>query len=62
MGYDKTEKKMRLMAGWVREQLYAGGSSSDDESIGHNIETEYVASLYWVFTTLTTLGYGDFYG
>jgi hypothetical protein len=24
--------------------------------------TEYITSLYWVFTTLTTLGYGDYFG
>lgn len=30
--------------------------------IGVSLYREYVASLYWVYTTLTTLGYGDFYG
>jgi len=22
----------------------------------------YITSLYWIFTTLSTLGYGDYYG
>lgn len=25
-------------------------------------QTHYITSLYWVFTTLTTLGYGDYFG
>ncbi|KAL4468617.1 hypothetical protein ABPG74_005120 [Tetrahymena malaccensis] len=60
-GYDKNAKEFRLMSGWVYEQLFVSDDNPAGE-IGNNLQTEFVASLYWVFTTLTTLGYGDFYG
>lgn len=37
------------LAGWMwRYQLS-----------NHTIEAQYVTSLYWAFSTLTTVGYGD---
>ncbi|EGR27650.1 hypothetical protein IMG5_191890 [Ichthyophthirius multifiliis] len=49
-----------MYSGWVHEQLYT--DPNDFHKVGKNIQFEFIASLYWVFTTLTTLGYGDFYG
>lgn len=31
------------------------------DMVSDSIETKYIASIYFVFTTITTIGYGDFY-
>lgn len=62
MGFDKYAREMRMFSGWVHELLYSSYAENNEDIIGNNLRTEYVASLYWTFTTLTTLGYGDLYG
>jgi hypothetical protein len=41
--------------GWIYTLLADGGTIDLDDV------TKYITSIYWVFTTLSTLGYGDFY-
>ena len=41
--------------GWIHQLLLKEGKLSYDQT------TTYITSIYWVFTTLSTLGYGDFY-
>ena len=38
------------------------GDDSDGNTDFENNQAMYIFSLYWTFTTLTTVGYGDYYG
>ena len=42
--------------GWIRTFLYSETTNTRQDQT-----TIYITSLYWVFTTLSTLGYGDYY-
>ena len=41
------------------EDLIDGGSVYRYEMISHPTLVQYIASMYWAFSTLTTVGYGD---
>lgn len=55
VGYDYDLQQPVYKNGWVKNLLYVKNPGAEES-------TEYITSLYWVFTTLTTLGYGDYYG
>ena len=45
--------------------LYVNDFNGDDSDGNTDFESNqamYIFSLYWTFTTLTTVGYGDYYG
>ena len=61
MGFLDSDKPPEERESWVYvNELY--GSDGNGNAYAKTNAALYVFSLYWVFTTLTTVGYGDYSG
>ena len=45
--------------GFSYKSSWLFGDDDDPQRVGNGIFSEYVISIYWSFTTITTVGYGD---
>ena len=61
MGFLDSDKPAEERESWIYvNELY--GADPDGVAFTEGHISLYVFSLYWVFTTLTTVGYGDYAG
>ena len=61
MGFIDSDKPPEERESWIYvNELY--GASEDGVPYTKSNAALYIFSLYWVFTTLTTVGYGDYSG
>ena len=61
MGFLDRDKPPEERESWIYvNELY--GNDGNGNAYTNSNAALYVFSLYWVFTTLTTVGYGDYSG